>query len=151
MQKSEKSHMAQARASHRRKAVFREHAWPSWTSSLSGLTTPTLSVVSFFLVRLARESHPLHTRSRVVLTNCTVLHHPLSFCVRSNPNAKLITSLRLLLGIFPTATRHLKLHSERSSRTTLLFESVLVTIPRFFNPLFWNHSRICTSSVLFLL
>src|SRR6266571_2572604 len=141
MRKSEKSHMVQDRASHLRKAVFRYHAWPSWTSSLIGLTTPTLSVVSFFLVRLARESHPLHTRSRVVLTKCTVLHHPLSFCVRSNPNARLITSLRLLLAISPTAIHHLKPHLERSSRTTRLFESALVTIPRFVNPLSWNRLR----------
>src|SRR6266571_4865454 len=151
MQKSEKSHMGQDRGSHLRKAVFPEHAWLSWTSSLTGWTTPTLSVVSFFLVRQARESHPSHMRSRAVLTKCTVLHHPLSFCVRSNPNARFTTSLRLLLAISPTAIRHLKPHLERSSRTTLLFESVLVTIPRFFNPLSWNRLRVCTSSVLFLL
>src|SRR6266581_3084941 len=151
MQKSEKSHMAQARASHLRKAVFREPAWPSWISSSIGWTTPTLSTVSFFLVRQARESHPLRMRSRVVMTNCTVLHHPSSFCARSNPNARLTTSLQLLLAISPTAIHHLKLHLERSSRTTLLFESVLVTIPRFFNPSSWSRLRICTSSVLFLL
>src|SRR6266571_9346476 len=141
MQKSEKSHMAQARASHLRKAVFREPALPSWISSLIGWTTPTLSAVSFFLVRQARESHPLRMRSRVVLTNCIVLHHPLSFCARSNPNARLTTSLRLLLAISPTAIHHLKLHSEGSSKTILLFELVLVTILRFSNPLSCNRFR----------
>src|SRR6266702_2298151 len=151
MQKSEKSHMGQVRASHLRKAVFPEHAWLSWTSSLIGWTTPTLSVVSLFLVRQARERHPSDMRSRVGLTKCTVLRHPLSFCVRNNPNARLTTSLRLLLATSPTAIHHLKPHLERSSRTTLLFESVLVTTPRFLNPLSWNRLRICTSSVLFLL
>src|SRR6266702_4122724 len=34
MQKLEKSHMGQDRASHLRRAVFREPAWPSWISSL---------------------------------------------------------------------------------------------------------------------
>src|SRR6266704_5389519 len=148
MQKSEKSHMAQARASHLRKAVFREPALPSWISSLIGWTTPTLSAVSFFLVRQARESHPLRMRSRVVLTNCIVLHHPLSFCARSNPNARLTTSLQLLLAISPTAIHHSEPHLEGSLRTTPPFGSVLVTIPRFFNPLSWNRSRICTSSDL---
>src|SRR6266702_44719 len=143
--------MGQVRASHPRKVVFPGHAWPSWTSSLIGWTTPTLSVVSSFSVRQARENHPSHMRSRVVLTNCTVLRHHLSFCVRSNPNARPTTSLRLLLAISPTATHHSEPHLEGSSRTTPLFESVLVTIPRFFNPLSWNRLRICTSSVLFLL
>ncbi len=36
-------------------------------------------------------------------------------------------------------------------RTNPLFELVLVTIPRYFNPLSWNRLRICTSSVLFSL
>src|SRR6266702_5321846 len=143
--------MGQTCASCLRKAVFREPARPSWISSLIGWTTPTLSVVSFFLVRQARESRPSHMRSRVVLIKCTVLHHPLSFCVRGNPNARLITSLQLLLAISPAAIHHLKPHLERSSRTTLPYESVLVTIPHFFDPLSWNRLRICTSSVLFLL
>src|SRR6266702_3224861 len=151
MQKSEKSRMGQERASHLRKAVFPEHARLSWTSSLIGWITPTLSVVSFFLVRQARESHPSPMRSHVVLTKCIVLHRPLSFCVRSNPNTRLTTSLQLLLAISPTAIHHLKLHLERSSRTTLLFELVLVTILRFSNPLSWNRLRICTSLVLFSL
>src|SRR6266702_1804354 len=151
MQKSEKSHMGQVRASHLRKAVFPEHAWPSCTSRLMGWTTPTLSVVSLFLVRQARESHPSHMRSRVGLTKCTVLRHPLSFCVRNNPNARLTTSLRLLLAISPTAIHHSEPQLEGSSRTTPLFESVLVTILRCFNPLSWNRLRICTSSDLFLL
>src|SRR6266702_1842631 len=149
MQKSEKSHMGQARASHLRKAVFREPAWPSWMSSLIGYTTPTLNVVSFFLVRQARESHPSHMRSHVDLTKCTVLRRPLYFCVRNNPNP--LTSSQLLLAISPTAIHHLKPHLERLSRTTLLFASALVTIPRFFNPLSSNRLRICASLVLFLL
>src|SRR6266581_4664891 len=151
MQKSEKSRIGQARASHLRKAVIREPAWPFWTSSLIGWTTLTLSVVSFFLARQARESHLSHMRSRIVLTKCIVLRHLLYFYVRSNPNARLTTSLQLLLAISPTAIHHSKPHLEGSSRTTPLFGSVLVTIPHFFNPLSWNRLRICTSSVLLLL
>src|SRR6266702_3718205 len=151
MQKSGKSHMGKARASHPRKAVFRERVWPSWTSLLIGCTTPTRSVLSFFSGRQARGSHRLRMRSHVASIKCTVLHHPLSFCGRSNPKARLTTSLQLLLAISPTAIRHSKPHLGGSLRTTLLFDSVLVTTLRFFNPLSWNRLRICTSSVLFSL
>src|SRR6266702_2100606 len=151
MQKSEKSHMGEARASHLKKAVFRERAWPSWTSLLIGCTTPTPSVLSFFSDRQARGSQRLRMRSHVASIECTVLRHPLSFCVRNNPKARLTTSLQLLLAISPTAIHHSKPHLERSLRTTPLFGSVLVTIPRFLTPSSWNRLRICTSSVLFSL
>src|SRR6266702_561078 len=150
MQKSEKSHMGKAPASHPRKAVFRERAWPSWTSLLIGCTTPTPSVLSFFSGRQAQGSHPLRMKSHVASIKCTVLRHPLSFCGRSDPKARLTTSLQLLLAISPTAIHHSEPHLEGSLGTTLLFDSVLVTIPRFFNPSSWNRLRICTSSVLFL-
>src|SRR6266581_4534988 len=148
MQKSEKSHMGKARASHPRKAVFRERAWPSWTSLLIGWTTPTQSVLSFFSVRQARGSHRLRMRSRVASIKWVVLHHHLYFCGRSNPKTSLTTSLQLLLAISPIAIHHSKPHLERSSRTTPLFDSVLVTIPRFLVPSSWNRLRIYTSSVL---
>src|SRR6266702_568529 len=79
------------------------------SSQLDGMATRlkwVSSQVSFFLVRQGRESHPSHTRSRVVLTKCTVLHRPLYFCVRSNPNARLTTSSRPLLAISPTSIHH---------------------------------------------
>src|SRR6266571_2087357 len=129
MQKSEKSHMGQARASHLRKAVFWRRARPSWTSLLIGWTDPTLSVLSFFSGGQARESHPSRMRSRVALTKCTVLRHHLSSCARSNLNVRLTTSLRPLLAISPTAIHHSKPRLERPSRTTPLSELVLVTIP----------------------
>src|SRR6266702_442547 len=69
MQKSEKSHMGKAPASHPRKAVFRERAWPSWTSLLIGCTTPTPSVLSFFSGRQAQGSHPLRMKSHVASIN----------------------------------------------------------------------------------
>src|SRR6266702_8530073 len=140
--------MGKARASHLSKAVFREPAWPSWTSLLIGWTTLTRSVLSFFSGKQARESHRLRMRSRVASIKCAVLHHPLSFCGRSNPKARHTTSLQLLLAISPTAIHHSKPHLEGSSRTTPLFDFVLVTIPRFLNPLSWNRLRIYTSSVL---
>src|SRR6266702_184366 len=151
MRKSEKSHMGKVRASYLRKAVFREPAWPSWTSLLIGCTTPTPTVLLYFSGRQARGSHPLRMRSHVVSIKCTVLHHPLSFCGRSNPRAKLTTSLQLLLAISPTAIHRLKPNLEGSLRATLLFDSVLVTMPHFLNPSSWNRLRICTSSVLFSL
>src|SRR6266702_1677772 len=151
MQKSEKSHMEKARASHLRKAVFRERAWRPWTSLLIGWTTPTPSVLSFFSGRQARGSHPLRMRSHVASIKCTGLRHPLSFCGRSNPKARLTISLQLLLAISPTAIHHSKLHLEGSLKTTPLFDSVLVTIPRFLNPSSWNRSRIYISSFLFSL
>src|SRR6266571_4516423 len=140
--------MGKARASHLRKAVFRELALPSWTSLLIGWTTPTRSVLSFFLDRQARGSHRLRMRSRVASIKWVVLHHPSSFCGRSNPKARRNTSLQLLLAISTIAIHHSKPHLERPSRTTPLFDSVLVTIPRFSNSSSWNRLRICTSSVL---
>src|SRR6266702_1350700 len=105
--------MGKARASHLRKAVFRELAWPSWTSLLIGLTTPTRSVLSFFLGRQARGSHRLRMRSRVASIKCAVLRHHLSFCGRSNLRARPTTSLQLLLAISPTDIHHSKSHLER--------------------------------------
>src|SRR6266702_408519 len=151
MHKSEKSHTGKARASHLRKAVFRERAWTSWTSLLIGWITPTPSVLSFFSGKQARGSHPLRMRSHVASIKYTVLRHPLSFCGRSSPKARLTTSLQLLLAISPTAIHHSKRHLEGSLKTTPLFNSVLVTIPRFLNPSSWSRLRICTSSVLFSL
>src|SRR6266702_524600 len=112
---------------------------------------PLPSVVSFFLGKQAWESHPLRMRSHVASIKCIVLRHRLSFWGRSNPKARLTTFLRLLLAISPTAIHHSKLHLERSLKTTPLFDSVLVTIPRFLNPSSWNRLRICTSSDLFSL
>src|SRR6266702_979843 len=151
MQKSEKSHMGKARALHLRKAVFRERGWPSWTSLLIGWTTPTRSVLWFFSGRQARGSHRLRMRSHVGSIKCTDLRHRLSFCGRSNPKAKLTTSLQVLLATSRTGIHRSKRHLEGSLKATPLFDSVLVTIPRFLNPSFWNRSRICTSSVLFSL
>jgi hypothetical protein len=103
MRPSEKSHTGQARDSHPTRAVLRELARPSWTSSSIGPTIPLPSAVSFFSGKLARESHRLRMRLHVASTRCTVLRHPSSFCGRSNPNGRLINSSRLSLAISPTA------------------------------------------------
>src|SRR6266702_1983732 len=112
---------------------------------------PFPNVVLFFSGKQARESHRLRMRSHVASIKCTVLRHRLSFCGRSSLQARLTTSLQLLLAISPTVIHHSKLHLEGSSKTTRLFDSVLVTIPRFLNPSSWNRLRIYTSSVLFSL
>src|ERR1700761_2588166 len=103
MLKSEKSHTGPAHDSYPLRAVLREHARPSWILFPIGLMIPLPSAVSFFLAKQAWESHPLRMRSHAASILCIVSPHPSSFCGRSNPNVRLITSSQLSLAISPTA------------------------------------------------